>query len=32
VNRAGDPIDRLPWTPKTVMPDLTGIPQIAGVA
>lgn len=32
VNRAGDPIDRLPWTPKTVMADLTGIPQIAGVA
>ena len=30
VNRAGDPMDRLPWTPKHVLSDLTAIPQIAG--
>ncbi|WP_197915769.1 haloacid dehalogenase type II [Thiosulfatihalobacter marinus] len=27
VNRAGEPIDRLPWTPQLVLNDLTGIPQ-----
>jgi len=31
VNRAGDPIDRLPWTPKHVIADLTGIPALAGL-
>ena len=31
VNRAGDPLDRLPWTPKHELRDLTGIPQLAGV-
>ena len=31
VNRAGDPMDRLPWTPQHVLPDLTGIPALAGV-
>ena len=29
VNRAGQPIDRLPARPDTVMKDLTGIPEIA---
>lgn len=32
VNRAGDPMDRLPWTPQHVLSDLTGIPALAGVA
>ncbi len=27
VNRAGEPIDRLPWSPRIVLNDLTGIPQ-----
>jgi 2-haloacid dehalogenase len=31
VNRAGDPVDRLPWTPAHVLSDLTGIPALAGV-
>lgn len=31
VNRAGDPVDRLPATPDTILTDLTGIPAIAGV-
>lgn len=30
VNRAGDPMDRLPWTPQHVLKDLTGIPELAG--
>ena len=30
VNRAGDPVDRLPWVPKHVLSDLTAIPSIAG--
>jgi len=29
-NRAGDPVDRLPWLPKHVIADLTNIPTIAG--
>lgn len=29
VNRAGEPMDRLPWTPQTVLTDLTTIPEIA---
>nr|MDA3858037.1 haloacid dehalogenase type II [Roseovarius sp.] len=29
VNRAGDPVDRLPATPKTMLSDLTGIPGLA---
>ena len=32
VNRAGDPLDRLPWTPAHILSDLTGIPQLAGAA
>lgn len=28
VNRAGDPVDRLPWTPNTILPDLTTIPDL----
>jgi len=31
VNRAREPIDRLPWKPHTILPDLTGIPERAGV-
>ncbi len=30
VNRAGDPVDRLPWLPDKTMPDLKGIPELAG--
>ena len=29
VNRAGEPMDRLPWTPHHVPSDLTAIPDIA---
>ena len=29
VNRAGDPMDRLPWTPQHVLSDLTSIPNLA---
>ena len=29
VNRAGEPIDRLPWTPQQTLSDLTTIPDIA---
>ncbi len=29
VNRIGEPMDRLPWTPKHVLGDLTTIPDIA---
>ena len=31
VNRAGEPVDRLPWTPQHILTDLTGIPALAGV-
>ncbi|KEJ88063.1 haloacid dehalogenase type II [Sulfitobacter donghicola] len=31
VNRAGDPVDRLPWRPKHILNDLTGIPALAGI-
>lgn len=31
VNRADEPMDRLPWTPAHVLPDLTTIPELAGV-
>ncbi len=31
VNRAGEPMDRLPWKPAHVLPDLTTIPQLAGL-
>ncbi|WP_187429430.1 (S)-2-haloacid dehalogenase [Roseobacter fucihabitans] len=31
VNRAGDPVDRLPWRPAHILPDLTGIPELAGL-
>lgn len=30
VNRARDPLDRLPWTPKHILPNLTSIPDLAG--
>lgn len=30
VNRAGEPMDRLPWTPAHVLSDLTTIPDLAG--
>ncbi len=29
VNRAGEPMDRLPWTPHKVLSDLTTIPDLA---
>ncbi len=29
VNRAGEPMDRLPWTPSETLPDLTTIPALA---
>ena len=29
VNRGGEPMDRLPWTPAHVLSDLTGIPGLA---
>lgn len=31
VNRGRDPVDRLPWKPTHVLPDLTGIPTLAGL-
>ncbi len=31
VNRAGDPMDRLPGTPNHVLSDLTDIPKLAGI-
>ncbi|MBT8408654.1 MAG: haloacid dehalogenase type II [Alphaproteobacteria bacterium] len=31
VNRSGEPMDRLPWTPAHQLRDLTGIPELAGV-
>lgn len=31
VNRSGEPMDRLPWTPKHQLGDLSGIPQLAGL-
>ncbi|MEM8577381.1 MAG: haloacid dehalogenase type II [Pseudomonadota bacterium] len=31
VNRAGEPMDRLPWTPAHVLRDLTGVPALAGL-
>ncbi|MEX0282653.1 MAG: haloacid dehalogenase type II, partial [Arenibacterium sp.] len=31
VNRAGEPMDRLPWQPKHVLSDLTTIPSFAGL-
>jgi 2-haloacid dehalogenase len=30
-NRAGEPVDRLPWTPAHILSDLTPIPELAGV-
>ncbi|WP_299351670.1 haloacid dehalogenase type II [uncultured Shimia sp.] len=30
VNRAGEPMDRLPWTPQHVLSDLTTIPDLTG--
>ena len=29
VNRGGEPMDRLPWTPQTTLPDLGDIPELA---
>ena len=31
VNRAGDPVDRLPWEPRHILKDLTQVPELAGV-
>lgn len=30
VNRAGEPVERLPWQPRHVMKDLRGIPDLVG--
>ena len=30
-NRAGEPVDRLPWTPKHIVNDLTSVPSLAGL-
>ena len=32
VNRAGEPMDRLPWRPQHVLPDLRRIPDLASAA
>ncbi len=32
VNRAGEPVDRLPWQPGQVMGDLAGIPGLLGIS
>ena len=32
VNRAGEPVDRLPWRPDTILSDLTTIPELAAKA
>ncbi len=32
VNRVGEPMDRLPWQPAHVLPDLTTIPDLARAA
>ncbi len=32
VNRAGEPMERLPWKPERVLPDLSEIPDMAGGA
>jgi 2-haloacid dehalogenase len=32
VNRAGDPVDRLPWRPAHIARDLTDIPALAGLS
>lgn len=29
VNRAGQPVERMPWRPETILTDLTGIPDLA---
>ncbi|WP_299547206.1 haloacid dehalogenase type II [uncultured Tateyamaria sp.] len=29
VNRADEPVDRLPWTPHHILSDLTGIPELS---
>jgi len=31
VNRAGEPVDRLPWVPDRILSDLTTIPECAGL-
>lgn len=31
VNRADDPMDRLPWVPQHSLSDLAGIPELAGL-
>lgn len=29
VNRMNEPVDRLPWSPQRILPDLTSIPELA---
>lgn len=31
-NRAGEPVDRLPWTPRHILSDLSTIPELAKTA
>lgn len=31
VNRASEPVDRLPWKPAHILPDLASIPKFAGL-
>lgn len=31
VNRAKEPVDRLPWTPAHILGDLTDVPRLAGI-
>jgi len=30
-NRAGEPVDRLPWRPAHILTDLTPVPDLAGL-
>jgi 2-haloacid dehalogenase len=30
-NRAGEPVDRLPWVPVHILSDLGSIPELAGL-
>ncbi|MDF0603135.1 haloacid dehalogenase type II [Psychromarinibacter sp. C21-152] len=32
VNRAAEPVDRLPWRPDHILTDLSGIPELAGAS
>ena len=32
VNRMANPVDRMPWKPQSIIPDLIRIPELAGVS